>query len=82
MARPGYTLLAEHFSTDSQSIRECDYQPGRFSKPVYTFGDDYWAAGKTKPIDKDGLISGWGKIISSYDNKSILWKASPSKETV
>lgn len=74
MPKRSYTLIAEHFGTDAESIRDCEYQPGHFSKPVYSLSDnEYWAAGATKPRDRDRDEMSWEKVISSYDRKSILW---------
>lgn len=74
MAKRSYTLIAEHFGSDSADIRDSEYQPGRFPRPIYSLSDnEYWAAGNTKPRDPDGTLANWEKVISSYDRKSVLW---------
>lgn len=74
MPKRSYTLIAEHFGTDSDYVRDNEYQHGRYSKPIYSLSDnEYWAAGATKPRDPDGLLTDWKKVISQYDGKSILW---------
>lgn len=74
MAKSGYTLIAEHFGTDNESIKDYVYQTGRFNKPVYALSDnEYWAGGKIKPVDSEGILVDWIKVISSFDNDSILW---------
>lgn len=73
MAKSGSTLLAEHFGTDSETIRDNEYQHGRFNKPVYSLGNEFWAGGKVKPKDEDGILTNWVRIISSYDPNCVLW---------
>ena len=74
MARPGHVLVAEHFCTDNESIKESVYQTGRFNKPVYSLSDnEYWSGGKRKPVDYEGILVKWEKVVSSFDNESILW---------
>ena len=74
MPKRSYTLIAEHFSTDSESIRDSEYQHGRYSRPIFSLSDnEYWAAGHTKPRDPDGILTAWEKVVSNYDHKSVLW---------
>jgi hypothetical protein len=77
MPKRNYTLIAEHFGTDSDSIRESEYQYGRFTKSVYSLSDnEYWSAGATPPRHTDSVGNPWKweKVISGYDRKSILWR--------
>lgn len=76
MPKRAYTLIAEHFGDDSKSIRESEYQYGRFTRPVYALSDnEYWSAGTRPPQPTDSSQPWkWEKVISSYDKKSILWK--------
>lgn len=68
----GYVRIAEHLGTDADSVRECEYQHGRFGKPVFALADnEYWCGGK--PHDRDGLLTNWVEVVSSYDG-SILYK--------
>lgn len=69
--KKSYTRIAEHFSTDSDSIREYEYQTGRFTRSVFALSDnEYWAG--SKPKDSDGLLYDWKPVISQYDG-STLW---------
>lgn len=74
MSKRGYTLIAEHLGTDAESVRDYEYQHGRFVRPIFALSDnEYWAAGQSKPCDPDGILNSWEKVVSSYDRKSILW---------
>jgi hypothetical protein len=78
MAKRSYTKIAEHFGTDEESVRECEYQPGRFSKAIFAIGDEYWCAVSEPARYNRRIFSrfGWIQIISAYDHKTILWRYS------
>ncbi len=67
-----HTRIAEHLGWDSADVIDYNYQPGRFSTPVYSLGNSnqYWAG--SKPKDRDGMMTNWVPVVSSYDG-STLW---------
>lgn len=71
MAKRSSTRIAEHFCNDTESVRECEYQPSRFSCPVYSLPDNQYWAGK-KPKDKDSLLTDWVEVKSFYDGSILL----------
>lgn len=81
MAKPGYTQIAEHFGVSNETIRDMEYRPGKFSKPVYHFADTLYAAGKTKPVDLDGDIT--FRVIPSRFTPHTIWEqiTEPVNET-
>ena len=68
------TLLAEHFGQDISDMRDNEYQPGRFTRKVYTFGNDYYSAGSKAPIDSDGILVFVRHFPSSYDPSVTIWE--------
>ena len=70
--------LAEHFSDDVAHVREYSYQPGRYTSPVYSLGDDLWAAGERPPKYKGPGADAeqqekWKLVKSSFDPNVKLW---------
>lgn len=68
------TLLAEHFGWDVTDVRDSEYQPGRFTRKVYTLGNDYYSAGAKPPIDSDGFIVFARSFPSAYDPTVTIWE--------
>lgn len=51
----GAEVLAATFSMDRSEMPEYRYQPTRYTAPaVYSFGDSYYAAYRTRPKHKVG----------------------------
>jgi hypothetical protein len=75
MPKRAYSHIADHFGDDGESIREKEYQYGRFTKSVYALSDnEYWSAGVRPPQPTDNSEPWkWERVISSYDHKSVLW---------
>lgn len=70
--------IAEHFGCDVADIREYDYQPGHWTRKVYSGmdGNRYWSAGGDKPPrhrdGDDDLV--WTKVESNWRGNAHLWK--------
>lgn len=55
MAKQAHTLIAQHLGMDSREVWEYRYHYGHTSRPIYAIGSDYYATGKHRPRDIDGL---------------------------
>lgn len=73
----GAEVIAATFGVDLAEMSECRYQPTRFTSPaVYTFGNDYYAAHKTKPRHKVG--GEWTPVADQFWAEkagTIVWTA-------
>lgn len=77
MAKHSHTLIAEHFGCDSDGVLDHLYQPGQYTKRVFSINNVLWCSG-AKPAQpvyegRESRLT-WEKVISTYDKKSILWK--------
>lgn len=74
--------IADHLMEDGETFEDSHrYQAGRWTRPVYSCDDGYWAAGATPPKPThgaDGLI--WSKVVSRHDGKTVLWRGTESDE--
>jgi hypothetical protein len=73
MAKPGYIQLAEHFGCSSEDVRDSAYQPGRFSKPVYSEGNHLYAAGAERPREFTDIAPRQFEKIESW-TKHTIWR--------
>lgn len=70
--------IAEHFGADVADIREYNYQPGHWSRPVFAGfdGNRYWAGAGSKPSKHrdgdDDLL--WEQVPSSWAGNPPLWR--------
>lgn len=72
--KAGYAIAA-HLGMDGDSFEDdYRYQSSRFTKPVYSVGDDLWGAGATPPkhIERPDWYE-FEKVTSTYDG-TTLWR--------
>jgi len=79
MAKRAYTVIAEHLGQDEETIKDYEYQPGKFTQKVYSFGNYYYAI--KEPKDSDGIFTNWYPINSSYDGRTIWMHDAEVKES-
>jgi len=66
--RSAAEIIAFHFCSDIQDWRDSQYQPGRYSCPVFTSGDYYYCA----PTPKQKLPKGWDwKPVAEHYGRKI-----------
>lgn len=76
-------VIADHLMEDAETFEDaCRYQAGRWTRPVYAVGSEYWSAGPTPPKPTngpDGLK--WEKVVSRQDGKTVLWRGTESDDS-
>lgn len=78
MIKSAKNALASHFGWDISEMKDYEYQHGRFTKPVFAVGDEYWCAStddKKLPKSADGLgvEFKWEEVKDGMVNESG-WK--------
>lgn len=64
---------------DWSEVKECTYQPGAWTKPLYTFADSYWCATASQkaPIvrsrDGSSLLAGF-QLAGTYKDRLYVWQ--------
>jgi uncharacterized Zn finger protein (UPF0148 family) len=79
------TLVAEHLGTSTEDLKDYEYQPGRFTKPVYSSGKHLYAAGDTAPKEvkndpNEPDMYKWSKVSSNYDPRYTIWVSQDLEE--
>jgi hypothetical protein len=65
--RSAAEIIAFHFCTDIQDIRDSRYQPSRYASPsVFTVGDDYYAAPANNRAPKHKVGGPWKAVAEHY----------------
>jgi hypothetical protein len=70
--RSAKTILAMYLGWDSKDLAECEYQHGRYNKPVYTIGNDYYCIvtdGQQPAQGRNGKATfDWIEKVDSFIN--------------
>lgn len=76
------SVLAATFGWDSAEVGEYEYQPGRFSKPVFSIGSDYFSVGSLKPTaDVGGPWEPYSDQFFAAQAGTILWHCKAIEST-
>ena len=72
--RQAREILAMYLGWDTTELRDCQYQYGRYSRPVYVVGNDYFCVvrGSGKPArllrEMDGEQFPWEEVKDAFAN--------------
>ena len=74
------TLIAEHLGTSTEDLKDYEYQPGNFTKPVYSAGKHLYAAGDVAPKEvkndpNEPDLYKWTRLQSKYDPRYTIWES-------
>jgi hypothetical protein len=73
MIKTAKEALAQHLGIDYADLKEQTYQPGRYSKPVYTFNESYFTVTKgsakpAQPTREQMDAIQWQEVKNNYVN--------------